>query len=88
MALDFLEGMDKLCKQGYKKYFTLNLRLSDEVKGARWDQNFIEKELQEHKGEISRIWVCGPPRMNEEFDRSLEKIAPKLGLTKHEYEIM
>lgn len=37
---------------------------------------------------LKRIWVCGPPRMNEEFDKNLEILCPKYGIGKDQYEIM
>ena len=59
------------------------VRLSNESK-ERWNEKFIDKQLQSDKGQISRVWVCGPPKMNQEFDISLEKICPKIGLSKLE----
>ena len=32
--------------------------------------------------QIKRIWVCGPPLMNEEFDKALERL--KVGRDKYE----
>jgi predicted ferric reductase len=29
---------------------------------------------------IARVWVCGPPAMNEELDQALTKLAPYFGL--------
>ena len=37
---------------------------------------------------IRKIWVCGAPLMNEEFDRSLAVICPKMNLSPNIYEIM
>ena len=48
----------------------------------RWDENFLLKVLSEYhhnedqKNAISRVWVCGPPKMNEDLDKHLRKIAP------------
>lgn len=38
------------------------------VRPRRWDKNYIAEELLPLKGKISRIWVCGPPVMNQCFD--------------------
>jgi len=46
----------------------------------RWDKNYIAEELYPLKGKMSRIWVCGPPIMNQCFDQSLEDLQDKLQL--------
>jgi NAD(P)H-flavin reductase len=43
------------------------LRLSDEG-GARWNQDFVVKELKKLEESPKRVWVCGPPVMNEGLD--------------------
>ena len=55
-----------------KKNFDLHVRLSGEGKNpGRWDENFVQKELGKFSvDEINKIWVCGPPVMNETFDRA------------------
>jgi len=36
-----------------------------------WDRDFISEELgKTNIKEIQRVWVCGPPKMNEVFDRA------------------
>ena len=46
----------------------------------RWDKSYIQEELYPLKGKMSRIWVCGPPVMNQCFDQSLEDLQDKLQL--------
>lgn len=70
VALKFLEGMDQFCKKFNKNYFKLHLRITAETK-QRWDESFIEKQLNANKGKIKRVWVCGPPLMNLNFDKTL-----------------
>ena len=50
------------------------------VRPRRWDKSYIQEELYPLKGKISRIWVCGPPVMNQCFDQSLEDLQEKLQL--------
>ena len=51
--------------------FHLFLRLSQEkVNPQRWDENFIRQEIGKFGFKnIQKVWVCGPPVMNETFDR-------------------
>jgi len=70
--------------------FKLTVRLSNE-KGAvdeesgvqflkdRWNQGFIDDQVSAYAGQIKRIWVCGPPVMNEIFDRAFEAIVAEKG---------
>ena len=70
--------------------FELHVRLSSQSK-ARWDRDFIENTLSEYiklGSQIGKIWVCGPPKMNEDFDKSLEELYVKLGINRYNYEIM
>merc|ERR1711971_141409 len=71
VALEFLEGLDAYCKRMNLDNFTLFLRLSQEnVNPARWNETFIREEINNlGASEIKRVWVCGPPVMNETFDR-------------------
>ena len=61
--------------------FKLKLRLSQPEKYAkkepRWDKDFLKKEIP---NTAQKIWVCGPPLMNEKFDRDLEDICKDKGI--------
>jgi len=40
------------------------------MNAGRWDDGFIQSELQNvQANNITRIWVCGSPAMNETFER-------------------
>lgn len=40
-------------------------------------------------GELSRIWVCGPPKMNETFDRAFTELKQEgLRIEPHQIEIL
>ena len=61
--------------------FKLTVRLSEPDFGPklpRWTPDYIEKELAEHAGKIKKVWVCGPPALNETFDRTLGQLLAKL----------
>lgn len=42
----------------------------------RWDYKFLNDRFGGKKDPeaVKKIWVCGPPLMNESFDKALEKI--------------
>jgi Na+-transporting NADH:ubiquinone oxidoreductase subunit NqrF len=48
-------------------------RLSKEkINPARWDEMWVESTLRKYNApDVKRMWVCGPPMMNELFDRTL-----------------
>jgi NAD(P)H-flavin reductase len=57
--------------------FNLTVRFSDEKTAAgekppRWDNDYIKSQidLMSKAGEIKKIYVCGPPIMNETFDKA------------------
>lgn len=76
VGIEMMEGLEKICLLKGIKNFELVLRFSDK-NAPRWDPNFIDRQLKNFSTQnLKRIWVCGPPAMNEVFDRTLEKIAP------------
>ncbi len=68
------------------KNFELRLRLSNETK-VRWNQDFVKENLGKMTP-IQRVWVCGPPVMNEDFDKTLENLSEEFGLKPHMIDIM
>ena len=36
--------------------------------------------MMQYVDSLKKIWVCGPPMMNETFDKTLEKLLYKLKL--------
>ena len=55
---------------GYNN-FEYKLKLKSEPRDY-WNAEFISKEIRSHPY-IKRLWVCGPPKMNEIFDKTLSK---------------
>ena len=41
-----------------------------------------------YKGKMRKIWVSGPPIMNETFDKAFDELKDKLELSLHEIDIM
>ena len=104
IGLDLCTKLMKMNKQFGIDNFKLTVRLSDgaddeidedsgvEYLKRRWNKDFIDERVSEHSGEIKRIWVCGPPIMNETFDKAFESIiiekGDKLGLKPEMIDIM
>lgn len=78
--------------KGLKDQFKLTIRLSCDIfakeKPKRWDHNYIEHELTPLAGQIRKIWVCGPPIMNQTFDKALGKLKEKLKISTKNIEIL
>ena len=78
--------------KGLKDQFKLTIRLSCDIfakeKPKRWDHNYIEHELTPLAGQIRKIWVCGPPIMNQTFDKALGKMKEKLKISTKNIEIL
>jgi len=81
--LPILEGLKELVdKAGHSDRFRLFFRFGDaKPKLPRWDEKFIKKTLETYQPEgIGKIWVCGPPLLEEQFDMALAKMAPTFGI--------
>jgi hypothetical protein len=82
VALEFLEAAEAFCRRENIDNFHLYVRLSQEgVNPQRWDENFIRQQVSALGGaaQIQRLWVCGPPVMNETFDRVLSAQSDAMG---------
>jgi hypothetical protein len=72
IAVELCEGLQRVCNARELKNFQFMPRYSNELK-QRWDASFINSALDiSNVGkDLKRVWVCGPPIMNELFDRHL-----------------
>ena len=52
---------------------------SQSVKPPRWERAYLDDELMKCKqmAKINKIWACGPPLMDEQFDKILLDVAGK-----------
>ena len=51
--------------------FKLTVRVSkrwDGHRGKVWDENFVLDNLSPYSGQIKKVWISGPPSMNEGLD--------------------
>jgi len=74
VCLELCEALQNMNKALGKNNFELNVRLSTDS-NRRWDEHFIRSKIGEHHQGLKKIWVCGPPVMNETFDKTLEGLA-------------
>lgn len=87
IGLELYEKLVELQKKLGLSIFEFHMRLSNE-KPARWDHKFIRNQLEAYQTNLKRIWACGPPRMNEDFDKALEKLVPLFGLKNTDYDVL
>jgi len=90
IALELFEALNNFCQRFGLNNFELFVRMPKEnLNTARWDNTFIKQELEKFNiSELSRIWVCGPPAMNEQFDRTLIELKRTSGLRDDQFEIL
>ena len=90
VALELFEAFDAYCKRTGSSIFHLHLRLSQEnVNPERWNDDWIRQQIGKFGPKnIQRVWVCGPPVLNETFDRLFSTENNRVGLTSDQYEIL
>lgn len=73
IGLELMTALEQYSKAKGLNNFELYQRFSKEkVNPSRWNADFIEREISKDPvKEIRKIFVCGPPEMNETFDRAL-----------------
>jgi NAD(P)H-flavin reductase len=92
IAYELCTGLQKISERFGCDNFEFYPRFSNDPKNSRkWDHEFIDETLARYsKGDskVKKVWVCGPPIMNEMFDRSLEELAPKYNINVHGIDVM
>mmetsp|Transcript_72594 Transcript_72594/g.100651 ORF Transcript_72594/g.100651 Transcript_72594/m.100651 type:complete len:209 (+) Transcript_72594:1897-2523(+) len=74
VCLELCEALRDLTNHMGVGNFELKVRLSNEkATGPRWDDKFITEQMKSFGSDLKKVWVCGPPVMNETFDRLYEK---------------
>lgn len=71
VGMELITALDSFCKRHNLTNFELYQRFSQEkINPARWESDFIQRELcKGNPNEIHKVLVCGPPVLNETFDR-------------------
>ena len=91
IGLNVCEALEKVNRKLGETNFKLTVRISKRWDGNRgnvWDESFVEEELMPYAGKIKKVWISGPPVMNETLDKSFENIAEKLGIDPHNIDAM
>ena len=78
-ALTLFEALEEYCNKNGLTNFELHKRISsDLINEQRWDEKYVLKEMKKYfPTEVGRVWVCGPPSMNETFERAFDTVAFK-----------
>ena len=76
IGLDLIEALEKVNHKLGVHNFKAVIRLSqtDGPKLPRWTPEYIKEEMAPLAGQIKRVWVCGPPAINEMFDKTFESL--------------
>ena len=83
IGLNICEALQKVNRKLKEDNFKLTVRISkrwDGFRGEIWDEKFVENALEAYAGKIRKVWISGPPVMNESLDKAFEKIGAKLGI--------
>eukprot|EP00352_Strombidinopsis_acuminata_P004959 CAMPEP_0176350822 /NCGR_PEP_ID=MMETSP0126-20121128/9767_1 /TAXON_ID=141414 ORGANISM="Strombidinopsis acuminatum, Strain SPMC142" /NCGR_SAMPLE_ID=MMETSP0126 /ASSEMBLY_ACC=CAM_ASM_000229 /LENGTH=119 /DNA_ID=CAMNT_0017701033 /DNA_START=1186 /DNA_END=1545 /DNA_ORIENTATION=- len=87
VCLELCEGLRDMNKKLGINNFELVVRLSNRG-DARWDKSFILQEIAKYKpDQIKKMWVCGPPVMNENFDKTLSNLVKEKVLNQSQFEV-
>jgi len=68
-----------LAKTTESKAFELHVRMSTDKTQPRWNDAFLKENLMKIR-DLQHVWVCGPPLMEEVFDRFLSVNSKAMGL--------
>merc|ERR1712226_1223923 len=83
IAYELIASLKQLCeKHNYKNLFKHVSRISKasgtlvQSKPPRWDQNYFTNEMCKYTtaNNFKKAWMCGPPLMQENFDKATEDI--------------
>jgi len=74
LCLDLLNCLHNVSKERNLNNFELVLRISREkATDERWNAEYLQRQLENWK-DLAKVYVCGPPAMNETFDRAFDQI--------------
>lgn len=77
IGLNICEALQKVNRKLGETNFKLTVRISkrwDGFRGAVWDQKFVDDNLSPYANKIRKVWISGPPAMNQQLDQSFEKL--------------
>lgn len=82
LNLSNFDYIERISNSGALPTDDTNTTLVEEaVKPKQWDEKFIGETLNSYRAQgLAKVWVCGPPRMNEEFESVLKRRANEFNL--------
>ena len=81
IGLNICEALQKVNRKLGENNFKLTVRISkrwDGHRGQVWDEKFVDEALTPYAGKIRKVWISGPPGMNEGLDKAFDNLAGKL----------
>ena len=91
IGIDFLEKVENLHKKyGKGEKFKVNVIFTREEDEKLSDEELLQL-LQDHKytdERINKLWICGPPPMNQQFNKLSGEIKEKTGLDFEDFYIL
>ena len=91
IGLNICEALQKVNRKLGENNFKLTVRISkrwDGFRGQVWDEKFVDEALTPYTGQIRKVWISGPPSMNEGLDKAFDNLADKLQISKHMIDAM
>ena len=91
IGLNICEALQKVNRKLGETNFKLTVRISkrwDGFRGEVWDEKFVKDNLTPYTGKIRKVWISGPPGMNESLDKAFEKLSDTLGVKPHMIDAM
>lgn len=89
IGLELLEGLAEIAKGRGLMNFHLELRFSNSGVATRWDREFIMRNIDIwNKEGLKKAYVCGPPVMNELFDRTIDSLINQQVLERSMVEVL
>ena len=91
IGLNICEALQKVNRKLGETNFKLTVRISkrwDGFRGEVWDEKFVNDNLSPYADKIKKVWISGPPGMNETLDKSFDELSEKLGVKPHMVDAM
>lgn len=92
LGLELMKALEAVNNKLGISNFKAVVRLSKVEEGMtklpRWSQTYVEEELIPLAGKMKKVWVVGPPAVNEIMDKALDNLSERLMLDKTQVHIL
>ncbi|CDW90265.1 cytochrome b5-like heme steroid binding domain containing protein [Stylonychia lemnae] len=62
---ELIEGLKRVNQIKVMSNFQVKMR---DQNNKEWEKDYLQKAVEQAEGKVNKIWVCGPPKMNESFN--------------------